>query len=47
MLPDEVRVDKNVNVFSKEEELNDLMENGKYNKKQMRLVQEDINRRKQ
>ena len=38
MLPEEVRVDKNVTVFSKEEELNDLMENGKYNKKQMRLV---------
>ena len=46
MLPEEVRVEKNVTVFSKEEELNDLMENGKYNKKQMRLVQEDIKRRK-
>lgn len=33
MLPEETKVEKNVTVFSKEEELNDLMENGKYNKK--------------
>ena len=46
MIPDEARHDQKMQVFSKEEELNDLMENGKYNKKQMRLVQEDINRRK-
>ena len=38
MIPDEARLDQNTQVFSKEEELNDLMLNGKYNKKQMRLV---------
>lgn len=47
MLPDAARKEENTKVFSKEEELEDLMENGKYNKKQMRAVQEDIARRKE
>ena len=38
MLPDDARKEENTKVFSKEEELADLMENGKYNKKQMRAV---------
>ena len=44
MLPDIAKNQDNIKVFSENEQYADLIENGKYNKKQRKSHREEVNR---